>query len=420
MEGSSWESRGGLYGSFMLCLLLAFFMSACNSSPGHASTHHQTAVRCTLVATSSTARGADAAVLATIPVPAQPFRAVATNDGQWIFVSVDSTDAASSGIVILRKTGAQICLLRVLHLDGQPLGLELTRDNRELLVADYSDVALLDVGKAETGAQGAVLGYLPTGANASTIEVALSPDERSAFAANENLNTVSMFDFQRVRAGDFGAGALLGQIPSGQAPVGLAVSPDNRYLSFTSEGDKSVTAATGGLTCPQYGAGSLRVADLARARGNAAHGVVALVAAGCIPVRVVLSAAGDIAWVTARGSNKVLAFSTAKLLINPGQALISAVSTQGAEPVGLALVKHETELIIADSARFSDPNAPQTLSVLDARQALQKQSTLLAEINVGAFPRELFLEADGQTLLLTNYNSNTINFIDVAKLPAPA
>lgn len=137
-------------------------------------------------------------------------------------------------------------------------------------------------------------------------------------------------------------------------------------------------------------------------------------------MRVILSAAGDIAWVTERGSHEVLAFRTAKLLTNPGQALISAVDTQGTEPVGLALVKHGAELILANSARFSDPNASQTLSVLDARQALQNQSMLLAKINVGAFPREFFLEGDGQTLLLTNYNSNTINIIDVAKLPSPA
>jgi DNA-binding beta-propeller fold protein YncE len=300
------------------------------------------------------------------------------------------------------------------------LGLELTHDNRELLVADYRDVAVLDVGKAETGAQGAVLGYLPTSANASTIEIVLSPDERYAFASNENLNTVSMFDFQRVRAGDLSTGTLLRQIPSGQAPVGLAVSPDNRYLYITSEVDQSVTAVTGSLACPQYEAGSLRVVDLTRVQNNPAHGVVALVAAGCSPVRVLLSVAGDIAWVTARGSHEVLAFRAAQLLTNPGQALISAVDTHGAEPVGLALVKHETELIVANSARFSDPNASQTLSVLDARQALQNQSKLLAKINVGAFPRELFLEGDGQTLLLTNYNSDTISIIDVAKLPAPA
>jgi DNA-binding beta-propeller fold protein YncE len=184
-------------------------------------------------------------------MPARPFRAVATDDGQWIFVSMDSMNAAFRGVAVLRKTGTQICLQRVLPLDGSPLGLELTHDNRELLAADYRDVAVLDVGKAETGAQGAVLGYLPTSANASTIEIVLSPDERYAFASNENLNTVSMFDFQRVRAGDLGTGTLLRQIPSGQAPVGLAVSPDNRYLYITSEVDQSVTAVTGSLACPQ-------------------------------------------------------------------------------------------------------------------------------------------------------------------------
>ncbi len=113
----------------------------------------------------------------------------------------------------------------------------------------------------------------------------------------------------------------------------------------------------------------------------------------------------------------ILAFHTAKLLTNPAQALINAVSTPGVGPVGLVLVKHDAELIVANSARFSQPNSPQILGVLDVKQALQGQSTVLAEIHVGAFPRELSLEADDQTLLLTNYNSDTINIIDVTKLP---
>ena len=34
----------------------------------------------------------------------------------------------------------------------------------------------------------------------------------------------------------------------------------------------------------------------------------------------------------------------------------------------------------------------------------------------GSFPREMTL--DGQTLLLTNYNSNMLSLIDLSKLPA--
>ncbi len=76
-------------------------------------------------------------------------------------------------------------------------------------------------------------------------------------------------------------------------------------------------------------------------------------------------------------------------------------------------------LVVANSARRVHPQTPQTLSMLDVKQALQGKDVLLASIDVGAFPRELTLEASGQTLLLTNYNSNTVTMIDVAKLPGP-
>lgn len=142
----------------------------------------------------------------------------------------------------------------------------------------------------------------------------LSQDEHYVFATNENDGIVSVIDFQRLRAHNFGSDALIGQIPLGTAPVGMAVSPDNRFLYITSEADGSVSSTQGtGGTC-------------------------------------------------------------------------------GGVPQG-------------------------SLSVLDTKQALTGKAAVLATIDVGAFPRELTLEANGQTLLLTNYNSSTLSIIDVAKLP---
>ncbi len=69
------------------------------------------------------------------------------------------------------------------------------------------------------------------------------------------------------------------------------------------------------------------------------------------------------------------------------------------------------------TVNFSLQNPPQTLTVLDTKQALQGKAAILATIKVGAFPRELTLEAGRQRLLLTNYNSDTLSIIDITKLP---
>jgi hypothetical protein len=89
----------------VFCFLLAFLLSACNARGNELSSH---ASSCTTVPTDSRSQGADAAVLANVPLPGQPFTAVATNDGRWVFVSVDTNEAASSGIAVLHNLGKQI------------------------------------------------------------------------------------------------------------------------------------------------------------------------------------------------------------------------------------------------------------------------------------------------------------------------
>jgi len=400
-----------LWRGVALCFLLALLLSACSTSGNEAPSR---ASSCTVLLSRSTAQGANAAILANIPLPDSPFRAVATDDGQWIFVSLTG---ASHGIAVLHKQGAQICLQRVIPLSGVPFGLILSQNNRILVIANSNNVAFVDVAQAERGTQSAILGYVPEHSSSSTIEVTLSQDEHYVFAANENDSTVSVIDFQRIRAHDFSSDALIGQIPVGTAPVGMAVSPDNRFLYITSEADSSATSSQGtGDTCGGGPPGSLSVAAIARAGQDPTQAIITKVAAGCGPVRVVLSPSGDTAWVTARGNNAVLAFNTTQLLTHAGNALLTSVDV-GPAPVGMALVDSGTVLVVANSNRFLEPQAPQTLTILDTKQALTGKAAVLATIAVGAFPRELTLEANGQTLLLTNYNSSTLSIIDVAKLP---
>ena len=86
----------------------------------------------------------------------------------------------------------------------------------------------------------------------------------------------------------------------------------------------------------------------------------------------------------------------------------------------MALVESDAVIVITNSNRFAEPQTPQTLTLLDTKQALAGRTAILGTINVGAFPRELTLGLDGRSLFLTNYNSNTLNIIDVMKLPKPS
>jgi DNA-binding beta-propeller fold protein YncE len=126
---------------------------------------------------------------------------------------------------------------------------------------------------------------------------------------------------------------------------------------------------------------------------------------------------GDVVWVTARGSNALLGFSAAALRgPDPDHALVTDVAV-GEEPVGLALVAHGRRIVVADSDRFHAPGAHPDLSLVDPTAALAGRPALLGSITAGDFPREMSLEPDGGTLLVTNYSSRQLEAIDLTTLP---
>jgi len=65
--------------------------------------------------------------------------------------------------------------------------------------------------------------------------------------------------------------------------------------------------------------------------------IISTVNADCSPVRAVETADGSTLWVSARGDNRVLAFSTGMVETNPGNALLGYADTGGTAPVGLRL-----------------------------------------------------------------------------------
>jgi DNA-binding beta-propeller fold protein YncE len=154
--------------------------------------------------------------------------------------------------------------------------------------------------------------------------------------------------------------------------------------------------------------GLLTVIDVAKAEANpSSAAIVSTVNAGCSPVRAVETADGSTLWVSARGDNRVLAFSTGMLETNPGNALLGYADTGGTAPVGLRLFDSGKLLAVANSNRFGAGIANATvLSVV-----VPASASVVQTISTGLFPREITVGSDDKKLYLTNYNSGSFQVI---------
>jgi len=348
------------------------------------------------------------AVIATIPVPGQPFASVSTHDGRVLFVSVSGMPA---GVVVFRVVPKGLERIGFVALRTRSaLGLALLADDSVLLVADGEGVALIDATAAISGARTEPV-YVDDDARAGTIEVVATPDGRTAFAADENLARVSVLRVQRQPSGAPGA-VRTGRIAVDNAPVGLALSPDGATLYVAGEvaaGNGATPGASGDLV---RGCGPRRIPNGTLTAIDVARGtVVARLAAGCSPVRAVVTADGATVWVSVRGDDRVIAFDAAKMRTDAAHAFV-AEAPVGSAPVGIALLAHDTLLAVANSNRF-DPGAPTSTATIVKLGTPPAQRSSVA---TGSFPREFSLSPDGTVLYLTNFRSRTIQLIDVTRL----
>jgi DNA-binding beta-propeller fold protein YncE len=355
---------------------------------------------------------------ATIVTPGPPFASVGTTDGKYLFVSISgSTD---DGVAVYRTDVGQIAEIGFVAIDGAA-GMALSRDDASLLVADGDGVAIVDAAAAETATSRQPL-QVVDGSGAGAVEVVVTSDGTYAFVSNEQRASISVIRLARRPDGRLG-GTVTGEIRVDRVPVGLAISNDGRFLYVTSEieglwashsgdGDPAIARAE----CP-YGPhgvivpnGTITTIDVARAVTAPSKAVISRVAAGCSPVRVALTSDGKTAWVTAREDDRVFAFDTQRLRTDPDHALVASVAV-GSAPVGLALLDGDAYLAVANSSRFG-ASAPSTIAIVALRGAPIVQST----VQVGIFPREFSLSADGTTLRLTNFGSSQLMLFDVKRL----
>jgi DNA-binding beta-propeller fold protein YncE len=223
---------------------------------------------------------------------------------------------------------------------GSLIGLAASPNGRDLVAADEGGATVLSLSQVEepnTPTSSWVRGTLSSGGQ-DAIEAAVSPDDSTAFVTLESSQKMAVFNLSRAERSGFGPTDLVGYIPLGQLPVGIAISPNGHYLYVTSE-----------RASAEQQEGTLTTIDLRRAEHDPAHSIISSVWAGCGPVRVVASDSS--VYVTARESDQVLEFSAAELVSHHATAMTAHVDV-GAAPVGLALVDHDHRLVVADSNRF--------------------------------------------------------------------
>ena len=331
-----------------------------------------------------------------------PFGVAFVPHSDHVFVDAMPSNAAST-LVEYTTTPSSLVRTRVGTVSGASLiGLAASPNGRDLVAADGRGAIVLSLARVEqpnTPTSSWVRGTLSSGGQ-DAIEAAVSPDESTAFVTLESSHEMGVFNLSRAEHSGFGASDLVGYVPLGQLPVGMAISPNGHYLYVTSE-----------RASANQQEGTLTTIDLRRAEHDPGHSIISTVWAGCGPVRVVASGAS--VYVTARESDQVLQFSAAGLASHPATALTAHVEV-GAAPVGLALVDDGRLLVVADSNRFG-LGAASNLAVVSTNGA--SSLTLLGYVKAGGFPRDMAVSGDGKNLVVSNYGSGQIEDVVVATLP---
>jgi len=362
-----------------------------------------------------------------VALPGHPFSTITSKDGCWLFVALTSSNPKSAnGVALLSRGKGQITLKKVFPVEAEPTGMILTHDGKLLIVADDEYVVFMDVMRMTTGQGDPILGYVSDGNFSGSVYFNVTADDKFLFVSDENTQSITVINLEKARAQGFSDNAMVGKVPVGNAPIALTFSPDEKWLYTTSQAaPKSlgwpITCKPEGqdpaIAKPEYPSGAVIVIDVERAKYDPAKSVFSSVPAGCNPVRMAISPAGDRVYVTARNSNAILAFDTNALRNDKARALIGTVPV-GTAPVGVVVVNDGQFVIVSNSNRFSnDRKARQTLSVIDVAKVGEGKLAVVGSLAAGVFPREFGESPDGRTLFVANYVSDELEVIDLSRLP---
>jgi DNA-binding beta-propeller fold protein YncE len=345
-----------------------------------------------------------------LSVPGPPSSLALSADGGVLYVGIDQHLARGGGIAAFRRAGGALTQIGFADVPGGAQGVALTPDGRTLVATTRVGLAWLPT-ESLIGDHDAAVATLRVGAAPATNQIIVARDGAHAFFTNAATAALGIARIDRSPSGV--TLTLAGSVALDRAPAGVALSPDGATIYVTSEVAARDVATPPELvraTCASSlgGAGTLTAVDAGKAITDPAHAVVGRVGAGCSPVRVALSSRGDVAWVTARGDDRVIAFDTTRLRNDPAHALLTSVAV-GDVPVGLALSADGARLAVADSYRSRDADVAKAsaVTILDAAQALGGGPQRVVTVPSGALAREVLALPDG-SFLVTNYNAKSI------------
>jgi hypothetical protein len=353
-----------------------------------------------------------------INLPGHPFFAMESPDGCWIFVSMQvGRPPGQSGVAVVRRSGGKFTLERTIPL-GNSVGMVMTHDGKMLIVTNDDYVDFLDVERLKSGQGDPKLGRIYGGEGAFETNVNVTPDDRFLFVSDHAIprETVSVYRLEEARKAGFKGDFKVGTIHAGREVLALVFARDPRYLYIVSEQNGS--DSTWSTACPQNlpnkkpVEGVVHVIDVEKAKKDPANSILSRVKAGCVATRLTLSPKGDRAYVTARADNALVVLDTTKFLTDPDHAKIATIPV-GKTPTGSTLMDGGSKLIVSN---IGDPNEQQSLTVIDTTKIESGAGAVVGAIPVGSGPRDATVLRDGRTLIVPNFNSSTLQVIDLPRL----
>jgi DNA-binding beta-propeller fold protein YncE len=376
------------------------------------------------------------------------FEALVMSDSRYVFVTVTNVGGPNyttpdseagkrpgvvSGLQVFRNEAGKLRSIAFIGLGGKGAnGATFLPDEKTIAVAaGDAGVAFVNVHDAIRGT--AKPYFLSQGDGAGVFDVVATPDGKYVFSANEygvihgQVGNVGVIGVQTDSGGRVISARTLRQIPAGDKVPSLTISPDGSRLYVVREilphgkipnpagAQNSILAkddCVQVIGTPPGPNGLITVIDVKRAISSDTTQpiVVAETAAGCSPVRAVETSDASALYVSARGDNRILAFSPRLLETDPDRALLKEFDSGGVAPVGIRLFSHEKMLLVDNSNRFR--GSAGTIAVLDVSG--RGKQPLRETIPSGQFPRDVSLSKDGRFLFVANYTSRSLQVFAVS------
>jgi YVTN family beta-propeller protein len=200
--------------------------------------------------------------------------------------------------------------------------------------------------------------------------MAVTPAGSKAYVGNYNSNTVSVINTA--------TNTVTATVTVGNAPYGVAVTPDGSYVYVTN-------------------AGFLGSGTTVSVINTATNTVTATVTVGNDPMGVAVTPDGSKVYVTNEISNTVS-------VINTATNTVTATVNVGSGPLGVAVTPDGSKVYVAN-------NGDNTVSVIStASNAVTATVTLPG----GSGPRGVAVTPDGSKVYVANWGSNTVSVINTA------